>query len=268
MIAGLPMYDPPGLEWATDALWRLLSEAMRAEGVPDVPLQLTRPTDFQAFWRDPALLFGQTCGYPLMTMLAGHVRVVATPVYSAPGCEGYLYRSHLVVRVEDQRESLSDFLGSRAAINGWESHSGMSALRHSFAPLSVGRKSCFSEVLMSGGHRNSMAMVARGEADLAAIDCVTYALTAASEPDLAGGLRVLASSCLSPGLPFITHGHADETLIACLRAALRSAISDPAGAEARAALLLAGVADTNEDDYQVILDMEREAQALGYGALR
>ncbi len=261
------MYDPPGLRWATDAFWQLLSEAMGAEGVPDVPEHLTRPTDFQAFWRDPALLFGQTCGYPLVTTLAGKVRVVATPVYAAPGCRGHLYCSHIIVRANEPRESLSDFLSGRAAINGWESHSGMNALRHSFAPLSLGQEGCFSEVLVSGGHRNSMTMVAEGEADLAAVDCVTYALITASEPDLAGGLRVLTSSRLAPGLPFVTHGGADDALIARLRAALRSALAEPAGAEAREALLLSGVVDTNEDDYDAILDMEREAAALGYAEL-
>ncbi len=268
MIAGLPMYDLPSLQWATDALWQLLSKAMREEGVPDVPEHLMRPEDIPAFWRDPALLFGQTCGYPLVTMLAGQVRVVATPVYAAAGCEGQLYRSHIIVRVDERRDSLSDFLGGRAAINGWDSHSGMNALRHSFAALSLGREACFSEVRVSGGHRSSMTMVAEGEADLAAIDCVTYALITASEPDLGRGLRVLASSRPAPGLPFITHGRADDALIAHLTAALHSALADPAGAEARAALLLSGVVDTNEDDYQVILEMEREAAALGYAELR
>lgn len=268
MIAGLPMYDLPTLRWAQDAFWHLLAEALRAEGFEEVPGDLTRPDDLEAFWRAPDLLFGQTCGYPLMTKLAGQVRVLATPVYEAPGCEGHLYCSHIVARAVDEGRRLADFLGCRAVINGWDSHSGMNALRHSLAPLAEGRARCFAEVLVSGSHRGSMETVADGRADIAAIDCVTYATVAAAEPSLTERLQILTSSRRVPGLPFITHGAASDEELLRLRRALHAALAEPTGAEARQALLLAGAVDTNEDDYQAILDMEREAGALGYAELR
>ena len=268
MIAGLPMYGHPSLRWAQDGFWSALAGAMRAEGLQGVPERLSQPEDLPAFWRDPDLLFGQTCGYPLMTMLQGQVRVVATPIYDAPGCRGHLYCSHIVVRAEEEGREISDFLGRRVAVNGWESHSGMNALRHSFAPLAAGRARCFSEVLVSGGHHDSMVLVASGEADIAAIDCVSFAIVQATEPGLTDRLRVLASTKAVPGLPFVTRGDADDLEIARLRRALQAALAEPAAAEARAALLLAGAVDTNEDDYQAVLDMEREAAALGYPVLR
>lgn len=268
MIAGLPMYDLPGLRWAQDVFWQRLSDALRAEGFEAVPEGLTRPADLEAFWRTPDLLFGQTCGYPLMTKLTGQVRVLATPVYDAPGCERHLYCSHIIARAEDTGRTLADFLGRRAVINGWDSHSGMNALRHSFAPLAAGRVRCFAEVLVSGSHRGSMKTVAEGRADIAAIDCVTYATVAATDPALTERLQILASSRRVPGLPFITWGDASDEERLRLRRALHAALADPAGAEARQALLLAGAVDTNEDDYQAILDMEREAGALGYAELR
>lgn len=268
MIAGLPMYDLPTLRWAQDAFWHLLAEALRAEGFEEVPKDLTRPDDLVAFWRAPDLLFGQTCGYPLMTLLAGQVRVIATPVYDALGCEGHYYCSHIVTRADDAGSGLADILGRRAVINGWESHSGMNALRYSFAPLVAGRTGCFAKVLVSGSHRRSMEMVAEGLADIAAIDCVTYATVAATAPALTERLQILASSRKAPGLPFITRGAASDEELFRLRRALHAALAEPAGAKARQALLLAGAVDTNEDDYQAILDMEREAGALGYAELR
>ena len=268
MIAGLPMYDLPTLRWAQDAFWHLLAEALRAEGFEEVPGDLTRPNDLEAFWRAPDLLFGQTCGYPLMTKLAGQVRVLATPIYDAPGCEGHLYCSHIVARAADAGRTLADFLDRRAVINGWDSHSGMNALRHSFAPLAEGRARCFAEVLVSGSHRGSMEKVADGQADIAAIDCITYATVTAAEPSLTERLQILASSRRVPGLPFITKGAASDEELLRLRRALRVALADPAGAEVRQALLLAGAVDTNEDEYQAILDMEREAAALDYAELR
>ncbi len=268
MIAALPMYNLPSLRWAQDAFWQVLAEALRAEGFEKVPERLSRPDDLAAFWRAPELLFAQTCGYPLMTMLAAQVRLIATPLYDAPGCEGHLYCSHIIARAEDRESDLAAFLGRRAVINGWESHSGMNALRHSFAPLAAGRDRCFGEVLVSGSHHGSMATVAEGRADIAAIDCVSFATIAEAEPDLMERLCIVASSRLVPGLPFITNGNASDEQVAALRRALRVALTEPAGSEARQALLLAGAVDTNEDDYQAILDMEREAAALGYAALR
>ena len=268
MIAGLPMYDLPDLRWAQEVFWQQLADALRAEGFEEVPEALTRPDDLEAFWRAPDLLFGQTCGYPLMTKLAGQVRVLATPVYDAPGCDGHLYCSHIIARAAGEGRTLADFLGRRAVINGWDSHSGMNALRHSFAPLASGRARCFAELLVSGSHRGSMEAVADGRADIAAIDCVTYATVVAAEPALAERLQILASSRRVPGLPFITRGDASDEAVADLRRALRVALAAPAGVEARQALLLADVVDTNDDDYQAILDMEQEAEALGYAELR
>ncbi|MEO1530805.1 MAG: phosphate ABC transporter substrate-binding protein, partial [Pseudomonadota bacterium] len=86
------MYDLPALRPQTDALWAGIAAGLRARGV-NAPGALTRAADVHAPWRDPALLLGQTCGYPFWHALRGHVRLVATPVYAAPGCDGSTYRS-------------------------------------------------------------------------------------------------------------------------------------------------------------------------------
>ena len=45
MRASLPMYDLPGLDAATDAWWAGLAAAFRAEGLREVPDNLTRGGD-------------------------------------------------------------------------------------------------------------------------------------------------------------------------------------------------------------------------------
>src|ERR1700748_3762494 len=96
-FAALPMYDPPELHHANDALWAAIAHRLAARGLAAVPERLTRTDDLPALWRGEGALLGQTCGYPLMTDLAGQVTVVATPVYRAEGCEGPLHRSAIVV---------------------------------------------------------------------------------------------------------------------------------------------------------------------------
>ena len=96
-IASLPMYDLAEVRSATDALWRALSRSLRARGVERVPDLVAREPDPCASWLSPLLLLSQTCGFPLTHALKGKVRVVGTPCYTAPGCEGPTYRSLLVV---------------------------------------------------------------------------------------------------------------------------------------------------------------------------
>ena len=61
----------------------------------------------------------------------------------------------------------------------------------------------FSELIVSGGHRNSIRMVASGKADVAAMDCKTWALAQQFEP-AAKALQVVGWTQKRKGLPFIT----------------------------------------------------------------
>jgi len=49
----------------------------------------------------------------------------------------------------------------------------MNVLRREVAPLARERR-FFSEAFMSGRHLDSIALIAAGKADVAAIDCVTF----------------------------------------------------------------------------------------------
>jgi hypothetical protein len=66
-VAALPMYDGPQIAAANDALWASIAAHLRAHGV-EAPERLARDRDFPALWRNPRLLFGQTCGYPYMNL--------------------------------------------------------------------------------------------------------------------------------------------------------------------------------------------------------
>ena len=261
------MYDSPEVSEATDAWWAGLAAAFRAEGIDDVPDRLTRSDDIAAAWRAPSLLFSQTCGYPMVMQLADVVQPVATPAYAAAGCKGASYSSVIVVRADDPVANPSELRGRRAAVNAPHSQSGYNVLRHLVAPLAGGAP-FFAEVIETGGHHNSMVAVASGRADVAAIDCVTFALTERYRPEATAGLRVLLNSAQAPGLPYVASAATAPDQIDRLRAGLQRACSDPALADARAALLLTGAEVLPRAAYDVIAAMETEAKALNYPAIR
>ena len=261
-VAALPMYDFPELAAANDALWRAIAERLKARGV-EVPESLTRGGDLMAPWRDPGLVFGQTCGYPLMTSLSDAVVLLATPEYDFPGCHGAEHMSFIVCPTHDERRDLAAFRGGVAAVNAWDSNTGMNLFRAAIAPLANGRP-FFADVLVTGSHAASLAAVAEGQAALAAVDCVTFGLLRRHRRTLVDRIAVMAETPASPGLPFIASARLPEPTVAAVRDALLEALSDPDLAEARAALGIGGARVLTAADYQRILDLERDAAAAGY----
>ncbi len=259
----LPMYDLPFLRAATDAWAAGLALALAHEGIAGAAQTRTQETG--ALWRSPDLLVSQSCGYPLMTDFAGDLIPLATPRYRAAGCAGTDYVSFIVVRADAARE-LADLRGTTLALNDWRSHSGMNALRRAVAPLARDGR-FFSEIKISGSHLNSVALVAKGEADVAAVDCVTHALIARHAPALLAGLRILAATRPAPSLPYVTRADAPMDRIKRLTEALHRAAADSGLAAVRDDLLLDGFAALPASAYAPMLTMETEAVDLGYPAL-
>lgn len=265
-VAQLPMYDFPEIREATDALWRALAVRLRRAGVRGVPDHLTRELADHDAWRHPRLLFGQSCGYPAMLKFSGHLRIIATPIYAAPGCEAATHCSFFLVPRSSPARQLADLRGGTFALNARDSNTGMNLPRLALAPLARGTR-FFSQVIETGSHAESLLRVASGKADAMAIDCVSHALLALHRPELAAATRILCKTERSPALPFVTAHSTDGETITKLRDALADALSDPALADIRAALLLAGVVPAGAPDYAAVLESEARARRLGYGEL-
>src|SRR5688572_21119400 len=81
-----------------------------------------------------------------------------------------------------------------------DTQSGWNVLRHSLNPALKGAGT-FPRVIETGGHRKSVAAVREGRADVATIDCVTYARLGIVAPQEIAGLKVLAETASAPSLP-------------------------------------------------------------------
>jgi ABC-type phosphate/phosphonate transport system substrate-binding protein len=260
------MYDFPEIRDATDALWQAIATRLRAAGLDAVPEILARALTPQESWRHPQLLLGQSCGYPALLAFHEHLRIIATPIYSAPGCQGAMHCSVVIVSDASPARQLGDLRGGAFAMNARDSNSGMNLPRLAIAALAGGQP-FFAHVIETGSHAESIARVASGEADAAAIDCVTHALLARYRPRLVAPTRILATTASSPSLPFVTAYSTDEATVATLREALAEAMCDPALAASREALFLAGIVAADASAYVQILDYEAAARRLGYAEL-
>lgn len=253
--AELPMYVAPyRVRMANEEWLEKIVRKLAVERLPAAHLPLT------ALWSAPQLLLAQTCGYPFMTQLKGRVRLIGRPCYELPSCGEGQHCSLLLGRSDDPRMDLQAFAGSRGVINGPDSNSGMNLLRHSVAPLHRGGR-FFSSLQVSGGHRESLRWLREGRADLAAIDCVTFAYLARDASHEVAGLRQIAQSAASPTLPYIASLASSAEQAEALRAVMNQSLRELP--EVAQILGVSEVLAASEEDYEVLLAYERQAATCG-----
>ena len=240
--ASLPMYDWPEIREHTDAFWAGFE---RHSGLS---VKLDREGPYSDPWRNPNLIFSQTCGYPFTHEFKGLLNYVATPHYLCAGCKEAAYSSFIFAR---RAAPLQEFRGKTPAVNAMDSMSGMLALKLVFAPFVIGGE-FFERKLITGGHLDSLQAVREGQADVCAIDAVCVALAEKYRPEALEGLVEIAQSPMVPSLPFVTRmANPDH-----LRMALTKTFADPELKSTREALLMAGFSNLGAGAYDRITDLE------------
>ena len=220
-LAQLPMYDWPEIATATDALWGAIRDAFNQRDIR-APTTLDRSLPREQVWLSKQLLLGQTCGLPLVQTLGKRVKVLGSFAYQGISPAGE-YHSVIIARADNGKD-LASLQGKRVAINGADSYSGCLALKCAVAPFTLG-DGFFSEVLVTGSHRESIRAVANGSADTAAIDCVNWQL-AKHHDAAAKTLDIIAHTPSRPGLPLITSGSKTQAELDLMRKALVSAVEN------------------------------------------
>jgi ABC-type phosphate/phosphonate transport system substrate-binding protein len=266
MQAALPMYfPPPDAVGAVDAFWAALVALLRADAACagyNIPSELSRPSDIHAQWLERDLLLSQACGYPLVTLLKNKVQLVGTFAYDAAGVQGIYCHSQLICRTEDSRKTLAEFAGSTVAFNDNISQSGYNALRALVASSTTPRP-FFKKSMQTGAHYRSIDAVLNCEADMAAIDPVSWAHWQRSNPERKAQLRVFEQTLSYPGLPLISALQTPPALMEAMRKGLHTLAHDAAYAALRAPLLISGFSVTQWDDYRTCTAMQEQAFELG-----
>ena len=253
-VAAMPMYNLPEIRAATDSWWAGIAAHCRDVGIANVPDELDHSRDAPTIWTDTALLFGQSCGYPLTHAFKDHIQAIATPCYVAAGCTGADYCSHIIARDGSPFNSISDVTDATIAVNNLQSQSGWIAPRAA-AQRAFGRSNPFGDVHISGSHRKSIEAVRTGRADIAAIDAVTWALIGRYCGSEIAGLRCIGQTPNAPGLPYVTQRNMDPAIVNRLQEALLNAARDPALAPARRKLCIIDIAVLDPVEYQRVVIM-------------
>ena len=239
-FASFGMYPFAPLRPAWGRLWT----AVHARA-PWTPAALTWDRTVQDHWVDPACAVCHACGWPVVTTLRSTVAVVGAFSLALPEADGHRYRSVLVA---SRAGELASFVTaeSTVAANSDDSLSGWISLQ----AATVGRGRAWpGRVHWTGAHIESVRAVRGGDADLASIDELTWALLHRLEPGLVEGVHVVGRGPWIPSPAIVTStGRVDE-----LRSAFAGAMEEPTTRSARAALLLAGFVALDVAEYETVL---------------
>ena len=251
--ASLPMYDLPEVRDATDAWWSGVAKHMQLAGITEAPLQLQHDVPVKSLWQDKNLLLSQCCGFDVVHGLKDCLDVLMITGWAAEGCYDGHYSSWVVVHEDSPYQHISELYDSVAVINGVESHSGMNALLslvHTYSKDGY----FFQRIDQSGTHVDSLVALQQKVADVAAIDCVTYALLKEYRPSVISGVRIIGQTAAAPAHPYVTRASTSSDTQYRIQQALDNAFNDRSLDSARATILLKEGIFGRSNDYRKIAE--------------
>jgi ABC-type phosphate/phosphonate transport system substrate-binding protein len=219
MIANARMYS---LSPQVADLWRTLLRAVIEHADLDIELiEHNEPEPIDELWQrsDMAAVF--MCGLPY-SRAAPRPELVAAPVPSPMEFRGApQYWSELVVRKDSVLNRIEDTFGGRIALTTPHSQSGCLAaleyLRAARGTFPLYREVIAPQITPVG----AMRAVARGAADVAAIDSYAFCLAQTYRPDLWRELRAVAKTAPTPIPPLVASTGGLESLRNSFREAHR-----------------------------------------------
>ena len=250
-----------------EAAWRALLERIGQEARVQLSyLPYPAPQPLEQLWSRPDLGAVFMCGYPIALNLAPVVPIAA-PIPRAPWAAGRaVYRTDLIVRADAPYRTLQDTFGARAGWTVSHSQSGFNAFRHELlAYRTPGRPALYGQVVGNlVTARNVLDSVREGRIDVGPLDAYWHLLIARHAPQLTGGIRVLASTPVTPMPAFVAAAGAPAGLVRRLRAAFLGAAQQSWFAGLSEPLLLDGFAAVSGATFSTLLEWDREARAAGY----
>jgi ABC-type phosphate/phosphonate transport system substrate-binding protein len=258
--------------WApslAEAWERLLGWVGHRAGVPLDVLGASDPTSLDDLWARDDMGCVFMCGYP-WALRQDRPHLLAAPVPSPARYRGQpIYMSDFIVRASGPHATLEETFGGTIAYSTEHSHSGYNAPRyHLLAHRGPARPALYARTLGPlVRQRPVVEAVAGGRADVGAVDGYALDLLRRHDPELAGRVRVVATTVPAPVPPVVASPGTDGDARERITRALLAVHEAPELATTLPDLLLSRFVAVEAGAFQVFLDRQRAAEAAGYPKL-
>ncbi len=206
---------------------------------------------------------GIICGL-LYTHKTAWLDLLAAPVMRAVRYQRRpIYFSDIVVQHDSRFQAFADLRGARWLYNDRGSFSGYAVLRAHLSALGESGDFCGC-IGESGGHLRSLALIAAGAADAAAIDSTVLEFELQRRPELASQIRVVATIGPHPIPPVVVAKHMPAELKRRLHAALLRMHEDVQGSEILADGLIERFVAVQDCDYNRVRLTARNAEQVHF----
>jgi ABC-type phosphate/phosphonate transport system substrate-binding protein len=204
------------------------------------------------------------CGLPY-TLRTPAPQLLAAPVPSLPRYgDRAVYCSDLAVRADAPYQSVEDTFGARLGYTVRDSQSGYFALRHFLRRYGRPARELYSDIVGDLVHaRGVIDALADGRIDIGPLDGYAHDLLRHLEPQIAGRVRVIASTDFTAMPPLVATGALAPAPLAALREAFLAVEHEPGLREARATLLLKRFALPAPADYAPVRERAMAIEAAG-----
>ena len=250
-----------------EALWRgLLGHIAADAGVALDYVPHPAPQPLEELWSRGDLGAVFMCGYPIALRLAPVTPIAAPIPHVDWAAHRAVYRSDLIVREDAPYRTLEDTFGGRAGWTVAHSQSGFNAFRrHLLGYRTPRRPALYAEMVENlVTARAVLDSVREGRIDVGPLDAYWHLLIARHAPHLTAGIRVLASTPLTPMPPFVAAAGAPEEMVSRLRASFTGAAGKPWFSKFAEPLSLEGFAEATEASFAPLLEWDREAREAGF----
>ena len=208
---------------------------------------------------------GAICGavyVRLAAQTAPPVQLLAAPVMHAARYQGQpIYFSDVIVPADSRLQVFADLRGRRLAYNEPNSYSGYQVVRAHLASQGESR-AFFGRIVAAGSHQAALRMVVAGAADAASIDSIVLERELQLHPELAAGLRTVATLGPSPIPPLVAAQQLPPATTRALRAALLQMHEDAEGRRILHAGRLSRFVAAEDAAYDHIRDQLRHANSV------
>jgi ABC-type phosphate/phosphonate transport system substrate-binding protein len=249
LVASTRMYN---VVPAAAAAWRrLLHRVIEDSGVKLQIVEHAHPATLSSLWGRADLGCAFMCGWPL-ALEGGQRPVIAAPVPC--GETGPRYHAVFIAAAGAPFQTIEAAFGGRFAFNSRESHSGWNMPQAHIAGLGGAFRAAVGPY---GPHQRAAAAVAAGEAEVASIDSLVWALLCRHAPEMTARLRVVGRTADQPSPPLVGSAALQDGAALRLQAALFGLAQDEPGRALLADVCLAGFAPATLADYDATLSVGR-----------